>query len=125
MIERRLTVRFAYQRGWQVVENKRAIETFDSKVEAFSYVHAQGARIWLLWSRTIIGGQSAPCDFAANFQSDSVGRIWKEFHGPAAGTWFWSCYDGGARGRADTKDEAVAGVEIAYTRRVIGADLPK
>ncbi|WP_287292062.1 hypothetical protein [Mesorhizobium sp.] len=53
---------------------------------------------------------------------DTVGRILKTLHGTEAGTWFWSCYEGGANGRVSTKDEAVFGVERAYTRRVVKAD---
>lgn len=121
----RLKVRFAYQRGWQVVDNDHAIETFDSKVEAFAYVLARGARVWLQWERTVIAGRSPPYDFAASFQQGDVGRIMKTLHGPSAGTWFWTCHKGGARGTVETKDEAVAGVEVAYTRRVTGADLPR
>jgi hypothetical protein len=121
----RLKVRLAYQRGWQVVENNRVIETFDTKVEAFNFVHARGARVWLSWGRTVIGGQTTHYDFEASFGETGVGRVMKELHPPSAGTWTWSCYDGGARGRVSTRDEAVAGVEIAYTRRVVGADLPR
>lgn len=124
MASERLIVRFAYQRGWQVVENNHAIETFDSKVEAFNFVHARGARVWLAWGRTVIGGKAVHFDFEGRFQKTGVGRIMKEQHGPSAGTWTWSCYDGGARGRVDTKVEAVAALEVAYTRRVVGADLP-
>jgi hypothetical protein len=40
----------------------------------------------------------------------------KEKHGPSAGNWFWSCYEGGARGRTEANDAAVFGVEHAYTR---------
>ncbi|RWB27295.1 MAG: hypothetical protein EOQ42_30745 [Mesorhizobium sp.] len=72
--------------------------------------------------RTVIGGQSAPYDFAAQFQQDSVGRIMKRLHGSESGNWFWSCYEGGANGKVPTKDEAVVGVERAYTRRVVKAD---
>lgn len=121
----RLTVRFAYQRGWQVVHDKHVLDTFDTKVEAFSYVFAKDARVWLSWGRTVIGGQTAPYDFAASFQSETVGRIMKHQHGPSEGTWFWTCHDGGARDTVATKDEAVAGVEVAYTRRIVGADLPR
>ncbi|OBQ72421.1 hypothetical protein [Mesorhizobium loti] len=120
----RLVVRFAYQRGWQVVDNNRAIETFDSKPEAFNFVLARGARVRLSWGRTVIGGKMLHFDFDGSFQDTGVGRIMKEQHGPSAGTWFWTCYDGGARGRVESKDEAVAAVEVAYTRRVVGADLP-
>ncbi|TIW61024.1 MAG: hypothetical protein E5V49_13105 [Mesorhizobium sp.] len=115
----RLTIRFAYQRGWQVVENNRAIENFDSKAEAFSYLQDRGARVWLAWSRTVIAGQSLPFDFEGQFQHDSVGRIMKHIQGPSADTWFWTCYDGGARGTVQTKHQAVAGVETAYTRRIV------
>ncbi|BAB54417.1 hypothetical protein [Mesorhizobium japonicum] len=125
MDSERLTVRSAYRRGWQVVENNHAIETFDSKVEAFNFVHARGARVRLTWDRTVIGGQTAHYDFAASFGDTGVGRIMKEQHGPSAGTWFWTCYDGGARGTVATKDEEVVGVEVAYARRVAGADLPR
>ena len=73
-------------------------------------------------ARTVIGGKSAPHDFAASFQHEGVGRILKTLQGPAAGTWSWSCYEGGARGMGATKDEAVVGVERAFTRAVIKAD---
>lgn len=121
----RLTVRLAYQRGWQIVENNRAIETFDTKLEAFNYIFSRGARVWLSWGRTVIGGKTVPYDFDAGFQQDSVGRVMRIMHGPSAGTWFWTCYDGGARGTVATKDEAVKGVEVAYTKRTVGAGLPK
>lgn len=52
---------------------------------------------------------------------DAVGRILKTLHGTEAGTWFWSCYEGGANGRVSTKDEAAFGVERAFTRRVVKA----
>lgn len=121
----RLTVRFAYQRGWQIVENRRVIEVFDSKVEAFDFIYAQGSRVRLTWGRTVIGGRALHYDFEASLQDACVGRIMKEHHGALAGTWFWTCHDGGARGQAATKDEAATAVEVAYTRRVVGADLPK
>ena len=59
------------------------------------------------------------------FRSKVSGRIMKEQHGPSAGSWSWTCFDGGAQGRADTKGEAVAAVEIAYTRRIVGSDLAR
>lgn len=77
----------------------------------------------LSWGRTVIGGQTVRFDFEGSFKDTGVGRIMKEQHGPSAGTWSRTCYDGGARGRAKFKDEAVAAVEVAYTRRVVGADL--
>lgn len=118
----RLIVRFAYQRGYQVVGNNRVIETFDSQIEAFTFVHSKGARVWLQWGRTVIGGQTLPYDFSASFQQVNAGRIMNEQHGPSAGTWFWTCHEGGARGRVATKEGAVFAVERAYTRYVVGAD---
>jgi hypothetical protein len=122
MIER-LKVRFAYQRGFQVVDGSHVLETFDTRDEAFRYVDARDARVWLQWARMVIGGQTMPCDFAASFGDDhSVGRIMKNVHGPGAGTWFWSMYShdrgrvGGEHGIVATKDQAVIGVERAYTR---------
>lgn len=75
----------------------------------------RGARVWLDWSRTVIGGKASPYDFAASFMQDTVGRILKTLHGKEAGTWFWTCYEGGANGKVSTKDEAVVGVERAYS----------
>ncbi|TIM11859.1 hypothetical protein [Mesorhizobium sp.] len=118
----RLKVRFAYQRGWQVVDGSTILQTFENKEEAFQFVVDRAARVWLEWSRTVIGGKAPPYDFAASFMQDTVGRILKTLHGSEAGTWFWSCYEGGANGRVSTKDEAVFGVERAYTRRVVKAD---
>jgi len=122
MIER-LKVRFAYQRGFQVVDGSHVLETFDSRDEAFKYVDARDARVWLQCGRTVISGQSMPCDFAASFADDrSVGRIRKNAHGPGAGTWFWSMFShdrgrvGGGHATVAIKDEAVIGVERAYTR---------
>ncbi|MCV3209581.1 hypothetical protein OHD62_17205 [Mesorhizobium sp. YC-39] len=121
----RLKVRFAYQRGWQVVDENAVLQTFETKEAAFQFLVDRGARVWLDWSRTVIGGRTARYDFAASFQTESVGRIMKTTDGPSAGTWFWSCYSGGARGTVDTKDEAVFGLERAYTRIVVKADYPK
>ncbi|TIQ18871.1 MAG: hypothetical protein E5X51_23390 [Mesorhizobium sp.] len=118
----RLKVRVAYQRGFQVVDGSTILQSFDNKEDAFKFVHARGARVWLRWDRTVIGGQTVPYDFDAKFLQDSVGRIKKELHGPSAGTWFWSSFEGGARGSTETRDEAVACVERAYTRYVIKAD---
>ncbi|TPN16270.1 hypothetical protein FJ973_06140 [Mesorhizobium sp. B2-1-3] len=121
----RLTVRLAYQRGWQVVDGSTVLATFETKEGAFQYLVDRGARVHLQWRRTKIGGQEPPYDFAAEFQSESVGRIKKEMHGPSAGLWFWSCFVGGARGSTETRDEAVFEVERAYTRIVVKADYPK
>ncbi|MER9883902.1 hypothetical protein [Mesorhizobium sp. M0118] len=70
----------------------------------------------------MIGGQKLPFDFTAAFQQDTVGRTCKTIHGPGAGIWFWSCFEGGARGTVASNDEAVTAVERAYTRYIVKAD---
>ncbi|MER8925757.1 hypothetical protein [Mesorhizobium sp. M0859] len=117
----RLKVRLAYQRGFQVVDGSTVLQTFKKRDDAFEFVHGRGARVWLDWSRTVIGAQTPPFDFTAVFQQDAVGRIFKTIHGPGADTWFWTCFEGGARGTVASRDDAVAGVERAYTRYVIKA----
>lgn len=77
----------------------------------------------LAWRRTIIGGESAPYQYSADFQSEYVGRIMKETTGKTAGIWQW--FRGSASGSAATRDEAVFQVERAYTRVVVKADYPK
>ncbi|TPJ84076.1 hypothetical protein FJ422_17595 [Mesorhizobium sp. B2-6-3] len=119
----RLTARLAYQRGWQVVDGSTVLATFATKEGAFQYLVDRGARVHLQWRRTKIGGQEPPYDFAAEFQSESVGRIKKELQGPSAGRWYW--YQGSSKGSIDTKGEAVFEVERAYTRIVVKADWPK
>ncbi|MGX9177394.1 hypothetical protein [Mesorhizobium sp. BHbdii] len=111
-----------YQRGWQVVDGSAILSTFQNKEGAFQFLVGHGARVWLQWGRTAIGGQAAPYDFAAQFQQDSVGRVMKRLHGSESGTWFWTCHEGGARGTVKTKEEAVVEVERAYTRRMVKAD---
>jgi hypothetical protein len=86
----------AYQRGFQVVDGSTVLETFAERDDAFRFVLGKGARVWLPWSRIMIGGQSPPFGFTASVQQDAVGRIRKAVNGPGAGTWFWSCYEGGA-----------------------------
>ncbi|MER9870194.1 hypothetical protein NKJ35_24005 [Mesorhizobium sp. M0136] len=116
----RLKVRLAS--GSHVVDGSTVLQTFKARDDAFKFVHGQGARVWLDWSRTVIGGRTPPFDFTAMFQQDAIGRIFKTVQGPGAGTWFWTCFEGGARGTVGNKDEAVAGVERAYTRYLIKAD---
>ncbi|RWC91623.1 MAG: hypothetical protein EOS72_02915 [Mesorhizobium sp.] len=119
----RLTIRFAYQRGWQVVDGRTIVETFDTDEEAFGFLVARDARVRLEWSRTVIGGNAVPLDFSAKFQARNAGRIIKEMNGPSAGTWWW--FSGSLTANVATKDEAVFAVERAFTRRVAKADWPK
>ncbi|ESZ77678.1 hypothetical protein [Mesorhizobium sp. L103C105A0] len=51
----RLTVRFAYQRGFQVLDGSAILQTFEKQDEAFKFVLGRGARVWLARSRTVIG----------------------------------------------------------------------
>ncbi|TIP87267.1 MAG: hypothetical protein E5X58_30760 [Mesorhizobium sp.] len=85
-------------------------------------MHGKGAGVWLEWDRTVIGGQTPPFDFTANFQQDAVARILKAVNGPGAGTWFWTCFEGGARGSVASKGQAVFEVERSYTRYLVRAD---
>ncbi|MBZ9696594.1 MULTISPECIES: hypothetical protein [unclassified Mesorhizobium] len=105
----RLRVRLAYHRGWQVVDGSTIVDTFATKEDAFCCLVDRGGRVLLAWRRTILGGQSKPCDFSAEFQTDNAGRIMKEFQGPSAGRWFW--FSGSSSGSVETKNEAVFCVE--------------
>ncbi|TIU05206.1 MAG: transposase domain-containing protein [Mesorhizobium sp.] len=71
----RLKVRLAYQRGFQIVDGSTVLAAFENHVEAFKFVHDRGARVWLEWSRTVIGGQSAPYDFTAIVNGHKQSRI--------------------------------------------------
>ncbi|WP_287199404.1 hypothetical protein [Mesorhizobium sp.] len=104
------------------MDGSTILGTFKKNEGAFQFLVDRGARVWLLWGRTIVGGQSPPYDFAAKFQQDSVGRIMKRLHGWEAGAWFWTCFEGGARGTVPSKDEAAFEVERAYTRYVVNVD---
>lgn len=120
----RLKVRDAAAGGYEVLEDDKAIGSFVTIVEAVRFVRDQGARLWLDWGRTVIGGRSMPHDFSPTFLgSDDVGRVMGEQHGPSAGSWTWSIgtHDdrlrkhGGQRGREPTKEEAVAALEREFT----------
>ncbi|MCF6120920.1 hypothetical protein L2449_29265 [Mesorhizobium muleiense] len=120
----RLKVRLAYQRGFQIVDSGAVLAAFENHVEAFKFVRNRGARVWLDWSRTVIGGQSVPYDFTASFLQSSIGRISKNQWGSLSGTWSWSIstsdprfrLHGGQRGTAATRDEAVFQLEREFTR---------
>ncbi|RWB84150.1 MAG: hypothetical protein EOQ52_24695 [Mesorhizobium sp.] len=111
---------------YQVADESGPMRSFDTIVEAVRFVRDRGARLWLDWGRTIIGGQIAPQDFVATFLGSPVGRIQGERHGPSAATWRWSIatHDkrwrghGGQRGQLQTKDEAVAELEQVFTKYI-------
>ncbi|PBB83549.1 hypothetical protein [Mesorhizobium sp. WSM3876] len=115
---------------YQVADESGPMRSFDTIVEAVRFVRDRGARLWLDWGRTIIGGQIEPQDFVATFLGSPVGRIQGERHGPSAATWRWSIatHDkrwrghGGQRGQVQTRDEAVAELEQAFTKYI--ADTP-
>ncbi|MER9623218.1 hypothetical protein NKI98_17550 [Mesorhizobium sp. M0222] len=122
----RLKVRDAGGDGYEVLDyDGEAIAICATIVDAARFVHGRGARFWLDWERTVIGGQTAPGDFCPTFLgSDSVGRILAQRHGPSAGSWFWSIsthdnrwrMHGGQRGREPSKDMAVVALEHEFTR---------
>ncbi|WP_149902690.1 hypothetical protein [Mesorhizobium sp. SARCC-RB16n] len=75
--------------AFEVHDGDDVIGTFATIVEARRAVRERGARLWLDWGRTVIGGQTAPYDFSASFLgSDSIGRI--RGQPPSAGKWLWS-----------------------------------
>lgn len=44
----------------------------------------------IVWQRTVIGGETAPCDFVATLGGKAVGRIFRIPHHPNKGCWQWS-----------------------------------
>lgn len=126
----RLKVRDAAAGGYEVLADGETIGSFATIVEAVRFVRDRGARLWLDWDRTVIGGRTAPLDFEPSFLGSGVGRILAEQHGPSAGSWSWSIstsdkrwrMHGGQRGREPTKDEAVEKLEHEFT--VYLADTP-
>lgn len=117
--------------AYEVHDGDDVLGTFTSIVEMARFVRDRGARFWLNWGRTVISGRSAPLDFAPSFLgSESVGRLLGQQHGPSAGRWSWSIATndnrwrkhGGGRGMEPTKEEAVAALEVEFTRYL--ADTP-
>jgi hypothetical protein len=119
----RLKVRDAAEDGYEVLEDGKAIWSFPTIVEAVQFVRDRGARLWLDWGRTVIGGETRPHDFEASFLGSSVGRLLGEQHGPSKGYWFWTIstndqrwrMHGGQRGREADKGAAVAELEREFT----------
>lgn len=120
----RLKIRDAAADGYEAVEDDEAIWSFETIVEAVQFVRDRGARLWLDWRRTVIGGETGAYDYEPVFLGSGVGRILGEQHGPSKGYWFWAIstndkrwrVHGGQRGREPTKDEAVAALEREFTR---------
>ncbi|KRB29819.1 hypothetical protein ASD99_24530 [Mesorhizobium sp. Root695] len=113
--------------GYEVLEDGEVIGSFPTIVDAARFVRGRGARLWLDWARTVIGGQTvSPQDFEPSFLGSGVGRVLGEQHGPSKDKWFWSIstndkrwrVHGGQRGREDTKDAAVAPLEREFTTYV-------
>ena len=64
----RLKVRDAAEDGYEVLEDGEPIWSFETIVEAVQFVRDRGARLWLDWGRTVIGGQTVgPRDFEPSF----------------------------------------------------------
>ncbi|MCP9229977.1 hypothetical protein NMG46_06910 [Mesorhizobium sp. LMG 17147] len=107
-----------------MVDGNTELATFEDPVEAFKFIRERGARVWLDWDRTVIGGETAPYDFTASFLQSSVGRILKNQWGSREGTWSWSIstsdprlrLHGGQQGTAGTRGEAVFELEREFTR---------
>lgn len=119
----RLKVRDAAA-GYEVLADGEVIGSFPTIVDAARFVRDRGARLWLDWARTVIGGQTVgPQDFEPAFLGSGVGRVLGEQHGPSKDKWFWAIstndkrwrVHGGQRGREDTKEAAVAALEREFT----------
>ena len=79
----------------------------------------------LTWSRTVIGKQTKPYDFAARDGAEPVGRIYKHETSGGPPRWFWAMQASGpginrhgiqCSGLVETKADAVRLVEEAYDR---------
>jgi hypothetical protein len=79
----------------------------------------------LKWQRTVIGGRTAPYDFAAYDGEIGVGRIYRTGTVHSGLRWFWAMNGWGpgitrdgilCNGLAATKAEAVRLVEDTYAR---------
>jgi hypothetical protein len=76
----------------------------------------------LTWSRTVIGGQTKPYDFAARHGDEHVGRIFRYQAGPRTGNWRWTMVAFGphlsppvdCHGTVASKDKAAALVAECY-----------
>lgn len=71
----RLKVRDAAAGGYEVLNDGELIATLPTIIEAAGFVRDHGARLWLDWGRTEIGGQIAPRDFSASFLGSVIGRL--------------------------------------------------
>jgi hypothetical protein len=79
----------------------------------------------LTWSRTVIGKQTKPYDFAARDGDEPVGRIYRHDTHGGQPNWFWAMNASGpginrhgilCNGLVETKAEAVRLVEETYER---------
>lgn len=72
------------------------------------------------WRRTVIGGQTAPCDFVFCVEGVSLARIMRVPHGLHEGKWNWSFFIGGYdflrsnSGTSPSKQEAVVAVRAKF-----------
>lgn len=77
----------------------------------------------LTWSRTIIGGKTAPYDFVAHDGDIDVGRIYRHTTHGGPANWFWAMQAWGpgidrtgilCNGLVPTREEAIAEVVRAW-----------
>ncbi|MES0049217.1 hypothetical protein [Mesorhizobium sp. M0053] len=100
------------------------------RFEAFAFARDRGARVHLVWERTIIGGAAVPRDFTASHGGHRAGRILPIISGDNAGGWAWfvngvdpdTGRGGSVSGRELLKDKAVEELESAYTEFIANAD---
>jgi len=106
------------------------VATFRRRPDAFAFVRDWGGRVHLEWARTVLNNRIVSGHFSASHGPFKAGRLMPVISGDERGRWAWfvngtdpdTGRGGGASGRADTKDEAVADLEAAYAEFIANAD---
>ncbi|MDG4895527.1 hypothetical protein P9272_18315 [Mesorhizobium sp. WSM4976] len=121
----------ATENGYRVLDPAgKVVATVERRPQAFEFVRDRGGRVHLQWARTVIGKQSYPRDFSAMHTGFGAGRIMTVISGDQRGRWAWfvngrdpdTGRTGGFSGREDTKEQAVAQLEVSYTEFIANAD---
>jgi hypothetical protein len=75
------------------------------------------------WKRTVIGGETIPCDFVAEAEGEIIGRLMNISGGPQNGKWQWSFLlghsdfrRGNVSGVEESKQQAVDETKAAFER---------
>ncbi|TJV70743.1 MAG: hypothetical protein E5X76_18275 [Mesorhizobium sp.] len=120
----------ATESGYRVLDPKgTVVATVQRRPHAFEFVRDRGGRVHLQWARTVIAKETVRRDFSAMHSGFGAGRIMTVISGER-GRWAWfvngrdpdTGRTGSFSGREDTKDQAVAELEAAYTEFIAYAD---